>query len=120
MDAILDFLDANAVLPRYRLASVALLMAGVGPSLAGRLFGWPDWVGLLGLPFDVLLVVLTYKRLRDAALAGAWIWLMVFTFNIGPSWQGFHLGNLINFIPMVMGLIVPADWGDHPGDRLTA
>lgn len=120
MDAILDFLDANAVLPRYRLVSIALLVAGLGPSLAGRLLGGPDWVGLLGLPFDVLLVVLTYKRLRDAALAGAWIWLMVFTFNIGPSWQGFHLGNLINFIPMVMGWIVPANSGAYPRERLTA
>ncbi|MXO59684.1 hypothetical protein GRI89_09045 [Altererythrobacter salegens] len=52
-------------------------------------------------------IVITYRRLRDAALSGGWIGFMILVFNFGPEWNGFHLGNFINLLPAFLARIAP-------------
>jgi uncharacterized membrane protein YhaH (DUF805 family) len=108
-------LNSFSELPRYRIAATALLVASYGMLLVVRLLGAPDWLGaILGLPLYVLLTVITYRRLRDAALSGGWIVLMILAFNVGPSWNGFHLSNLIILVPIILAWIAPANSGANP------
>ena len=81
-----SFVQSCAARTPYRIASVILLLAvfGITPTLS--MLGGSDWIGaLIGLPLYILLIVITYYRLRDAALAGAWIGLMIISFNVGPA-----------------------------------
>ena len=98
----------------YRRASVALIAAMILlPVLLMRL-GAPEWVAsLAGLPVYVALVVLTWRRLRDADLSGWWIVLMILVVNLGPRWDGpeplvFHVSHLIHLIPVALGWLVRA------------
>lgn len=99
-------------LPRYRIASMALLVATYGSLLMVRLLGGPEWLAaVFGLPLYILLIVITYRRLRDAALSGGWIGFMILTFNFGPSWNGLYLSNLIHLVPVILAWTVPANSG---------
>ena len=108
------FFHRLSAIQTYRWASVALIAATIFlPALFMRL-GAVDWVAsLAGLPFYVALVVLTYRRLRDANLSGWWIVLMILVVNLGPHWEGlepltFHVSHLIHLIPVALGWLVPA------------
>ena len=108
-------LNSFSELPRYRIASMVLLVAIYGSLLMVRLLGGPDWLSaIVGLPLYVLLLAITYRRLRDAALSGGWIGFMILVINVGPSWNGFYLGNLINLIPVILAWIAPANSGANP------
>lgn len=110
-----SMLESWSTFTRYRLVSVVLLLAWFGLVLGTPRLDGPDWLGaLFGLLLYVLLIVLTYRRLRDAALAGGWITLMIIGFNVGPSWNGFHLGNLINLVPVVLAWVTPPNSGANP------
>ncbi len=90
----------------YRIVSIVLLIAAFGIPAITDALGAPDWLGfLLGLPPYVLLIVITHHRLRDAATSSGWIILMILTFNVGPVWQGYHLGVLVNLAPVIFGWI---------------
>lgn len=101
-------LESFAAPAPYRRASILLLLASFGLPIAIALLGGPDWLGFLtGAPAYLLLIVLTYRRLRDGALSGGWIALMVFAFNFGPSLDGpgpitFYLGNMLNLVPVIL------------------
>ena len=100
---------------RYRVASVLLIAVIYGSILTVRLLGAPDWwAALAGLPLYILLIVITYRRLRDAALSGGWIVLMILVFNFGPEWNGFHLSNLINLLPVIPAWVTPTNSGANP------
>lgn len=108
-------LQSFSARPRYGIASILLLLAIFGSVFTVRLLDAPDWAGgLIGLPLALLLTVITYFRLRDAALSGSWIWLMIISFNMGPEWNGLYLGNLINLVPILMAWTVPAGSGANP------
>tara|TARA_A100001391_G_scaffold46046_1_gene27099 strand:- start:17664 stop:18011 length:348 start_codon:yes stop_codon:yes gene_type:complete len=105
-------LQALSERSHYRAASIALLAAAYGWVLLVRLSGYPDWIGaIVGLPLYTFLIVITYRRLRDAALPGGWIILMILVFNFGPEWNGFHLGLLINLLPVALAWISPSNSG---------
>ncbi|MBA2932703.1 hypothetical protein HZF05_01215 [Sphingomonas sp. CGMCC 1.13654] len=91
------------------MASTILLIAAFGlPSLIA-LLGAPPWMGfLLGAAFYILLILLTYQRLRDAPFSSGWIVLMIFSFNVGPAWNGIQLGFLLNLVPVIVAGIAPA------------
>lgn len=98
----------------YRWASAALIVAMILlPVLMVRL-GALEWVATLAtLPIFLTLVVLTYRRLRNAHLTGWWIVLMILVLNFGPSWEGLepltlHLSHLIHLIPVALGWLVRA------------
>lgn len=106
------FFHRLSEIQNYRWASLALITAMTFlPVLMMRL-GALEWVAVLaGLPVYVALVVLTYQRLRNANLTGAWIALMIVVVNLGPSWDGlepltFHLSHLLHLIPVALGWIV--------------
>jgi uncharacterized membrane protein YhaH (DUF805 family) len=114
----------SSVLPHYRfVAGLLLLLALVVPFAIQSVQG-PDWLGaLIGLPAYITLIVVTYRRLKDAALSGGWIWSMIIVANIGPSWQGpgdteLYLGNLIIFIPLTLAWVTPANSGANPRPAL--
>ena len=99
----------------YRVTSIALLTAAYGWLLLVRLTGYPEWIGvIIGLPLYIFLIVITYRRLRDAALAGGWIILMILVFNFGPEWNGFHVSLLINLLPVALAWIAPSNSGANP------
>ena len=101
-------LEARCSRRQHWIASLLLLLGAFALPLAMGRLGAPHWIGfLLGAPIYILLVVLTYRRLIDAALSGGWIVLMIFVFNIGPMWNGIHLGNLVSLIPVVLACIAP-------------
>ena len=112
---MISFVHACSARTPYRLAStVLLLVISAIPPIVAALRG-PDWIdGLIGIPLYMLLTVITYFRLRDAALAGAWVVLMIMVFNVGPAWNGYHLGNLINLVPIVLAWTVKSGAGAHP------
>ena len=108
------FVHRLTSIQNYRWASVALIAAAILlPVLMMRL-GALDWVAsLAGLPIYVALVVLTYRRLRDANLSGWWIALMILVVNLGPRWDGlepltFHLSHLLHLVPVALGWLVRA------------
>lgn len=63
---------------------------------------------------------MTYHRLRDAALSGGWLWLMILQIGIGPTWHlSDHItvnfgGYLVSCIPVILGWVVPAKSGANP------
>jgi len=105
---------------QYRAASVVLLAVAFGLPIGIEGLSWPSWFGFaVGAPAYVALIILTYHRMRDAALSGGWIALMILVFNVGPAWEGpgsvtLHLGNLINVLPVFLGWIVPTNAGANP------
>lgn len=91
---------------RYRIASVALLATAYGWLFVVRLLGYSEWLsGIVGIPLYTILIYITYWRLRDAALSGGWIGLMILTLNFGPEWFGFHITILINLLPVALAWI---------------
>lgn len=108
MSSMSTFLEARCSRRQFRIASLLLLLGAFGLPLAMTRLGAPHWIGfLLGAPIYILLVVLTYRRLVDAAFSGGWIVLMIFVFNIGPMWNGIHLGNLVSLMPVVLACVAP-------------
>jgi len=102
-----SFVQSCAARTPYRIASAILLLAALGIPMTLSTLGSSDWIAaLIGITFYVLLIVLTYYRLRDAALAGGWIFLMIISFNVGPAWQGWHIGSLVNLVPIVLAWTV--------------
>ena len=102
-------------LPRYRVASLLLIVAVYGLLLTARFTGSPEWLAAIAcLPLYTLLIVITYRRLRNAALSGGWIGFMILIFNLGPEWNGFYLGNLINLLPVILAWAVPTNSGANP------
>lgn len=108
------FIHRLSAIQNYRWASVSLIATMILlPVLMVRL-GASEWVAsLAGLPVYVALVVLTYRRLRDANLTGWWIVLMILVINNGPQWDGlepltFHVSHLIHLIPVALGWLVRA------------
>jgi uncharacterized membrane protein YhaH (DUF805 family) len=108
------FFHRLSAIQNYRWASVALIAAMILlPVLMMRL-GALEWVAsLAGLPVYVALVVLTYRRLRDANLSGWWIVLMILVVNLGPRGDGlepitFYVSHLIYLIPVALGWLAPA------------
>ena len=108
------FLHRLSAIQNYRWASVALIAVMILlPVLMMRL-GALDWVAsLAGLPVYVALVVLTYRRLRDANLSGSWIVLMILVVNLGPRWDGlepltFYLSHILHLVPVALGWLVRA------------
>jgi len=113
------FVHRLSAIQNYRRASVALIATMILlPVLMVRL-GALQWVAsLAGLPAYIALVVLTYRRLRDAGLSGGWIVLMILVVNLGPRWDGlepltFHLSHILHLIPVALGWLVSA-----PGDAV--
>jgi len=108
-------LQSFSELPRYKVASVLLVVVIYGLLLTARLAGAPDWLAAIAFfPLYILLIVITYRRLRNAALSGGWIGFMILVFNVGPEWNGFYLGNLINLLPVILAWAAPADSGANP------
>ena len=102
-------------LTRYRWSSIALLVIALGLLVLVDCLGIPHWLGvILSLSLLILLDILTYWRLREAALSGGWIVLAIVSFNVGPAWHGYHVGSLVNFIPMLMAWFAPVGFGAHP------
>jgi len=108
------FVHRLSAIQNYRWASVALIATMILlPVLMVRL-GALEWVAALaGLPVYVALIVLTYRRLRDANLSGWWIVLMILVIDVGPYWEGlepltFHVSHLIHLIPVALGWLVRA------------
>jgi len=98
----------------YIGASLVLLAAALLLPCGVAALGGPDLLGsLLALAFLILLTIITYGRLRDARLSGSWILLLLFAFEVGPTWTGppplvLHLGDLVHLIPVILGWSVPA------------
>jgi uncharacterized membrane protein YhaH (DUF805 family) len=102
---------------RYRLASIALMLASF-LALSGVFIGVPDWLCFLAAAsLSIALTVITYHRLRDAGLSGSWVLLMILQFGIGPTW---HLsdyvtvnfsGYLISCVPVILGWFAPSNFG---------
>ena len=110
-----SFVQSCAARTPYRIASVILLLAAFGLPAILNMLGGPDRIGaLIGIALYILLIVITYYRLRDAALAGAWIGLMIISFNVGPGWHGWHIGSLVNLVPIVLAWTVKRGAGAHP------
>lgn len=113
-----------SVLPNYRYIAVFLLVLSTAFPLGIQSVQGPDWLGaLIGLAAYITLIVVTYRRLKDAALSGGWICSMIVVANIGPSWQGpgdtaLYLGNLIIFIPLTLAWVTPANSGANPRPAL--
>lgn len=108
------FFHRLSAIQNYRWASVALITAMILlPVLMMRL-GALEWVAsLAALPVYVALVVLTYRRLRDANLSGWWIVLMILVVNLGPRWDGlepltFYLSHILHLVPVALGWLVRA------------
>lgn len=96
----------------YRLASSILLVGSIAfPLVLAFAWGWGFLPFVIGLPFYIALVVLTYHRLQDASLSSGWLILMILAFNIGPSWDigGMHLypSALVNLVPVILGWFAP-------------
>ena len=97
----------------YIGASLMLLAVSLSLPCGVAALGGPRWLGsLLGLAPFVLLVVVTYGRLRDAALSSGWIILLLVAFEVGPSWSGpppltLHLGDFVHLIPLILGWTAP-------------
>lgn len=108
-------LQTLSELPRYRVVSTLLIVVVYGLLLTARLTGTPEWLAAIAcLPLYTLLIVITYRRLRNAALSGGWIGFMILVFNVGPEWNGFHLGNLINLLPVILAWAAPTNSGANP------
>ncbi|MFP5455707.1 MAG: hypothetical protein ACLGHK_09445 [Alphaproteobacteria bacterium] len=85
------------------------------------LVGLAGWLCfLIAAPLAIILTVMTYQRLRNGAFSGAWVWLMILQFGIGPTW---HLsdnftvnlgGGIIGLLPVVLAWFVPANLAAHP------
>ena len=108
------FFHRLSTIQNYRWASVALIAVMIViPVLLLRL-GASEWVAsLASLPIYVALVVLTFRRLRNANLTGWWIVLMILVLNFGPQWDGlepltFYLSHLLHLIPVALGWLVRA------------
>ena len=99
----------------YRRGSVVLIVIIYGVLLTVRLTGMPEWMAaLVCLPLYVILIAMTYRRLRDAALSGGWIVFMIFALQFGPDWKGFYLSSLLNFVPVFLGWCAPSNAGANP------
>ncbi|MES2058311.1 MAG: hypothetical protein V4564_20410 [Pseudomonadota bacterium] len=110
-----EMLHPYSELARYRWISIALLVVALGLPVAVDHFSGPHWLGvILSVLILILLDILTYWRLREAALSGSWIILAIISFNIGPAWHDYHLGSLINFVPVLMAWFAPIGFGAHP------
>ena len=98
------YIGASLVL----LAAAALVLPCAVVAVGG-----PVWLGfLLGIALLILLTIVTYGRLRNAALSGSWVVLMLIVFEVGPSWVGppplvLHLSDLVYLIPVIMGWAAP-------------
>ena len=102
-------------LPKYRLALALLVFAMFAVVTLPPMIGFPKLIsGLAGLYLYIILIVVTYRRLRDAALSGNWIAPMILVFQFGPEWNDLYLSSLINLLPVAAGWIVPANWGGNP------
>eukprot|EP01035_Chromulina_nebulosa_P002313 gene2313-3122_t len=107
----------------YRRASVMLLVMALALPIALDIWYAPDWLSVLVvfsicLPAYILLCTLTYRRLRNAWLAGGWVWLMIIVTHVGPAWHvsphhDFRLGDAIGLIPILLAWCMPAQWGDN-------
>jgi uncharacterized membrane protein YhaH (DUF805 family) len=112
--------ETYSVLPAYRSAATTLLVAGLGLPICIALLGGPDLLGVVvGISALLCLTVVTYRRLRDAALSGGWIALFLLSINIGPSWDApgpihFYLFNLVALVPILMAWFAPTDFGANP------
>lgn len=108
------FFQRLSAIQNYRWASVALIVAMILLPVLMRRLGALEWVAMLAaLPIYLALVVLTYRRHRNANLTGWWIVLMILVLNFGPRWDGpepltFHLSHLIHLIPVALGWLVRA------------
>jgi hypothetical protein len=115
-----DLLKRHSSRRDYRLASVLLTIASIAIPLSTALIStgtpnmdlWGMLAFLLGLPFYVGLVVLTYYRFQRAAVSSAWLVFMVFLFHVGPRWVpagalDFHPSGLIALLPVVIGWLAP-------------
>ena len=98
----------------YIGASLALLIAALLLPSGMAALGLPGGLGsLFALGFLILLTIITYGRLRDARLSGSWVVLMLFAFEVGPTWVGppplvLYLGDLVHLIPVILGWVAPA------------
>ncbi|WP_156358367.1 hypothetical protein [Sphingobium sp. Leaf26] len=99
---------------RYRFGSIALIAASC-LALAGVLIGVADWLSfLVAAPLLALLIVITYRRLRDGGFSGAWVGLMILSFGIGPTWHVSDLltvslgGAIIGCVPVILGWVIPS------------
>lgn len=97
----------------YIGASLVLLAAALIVPCGVVALGGPSWLGSLpALAFLILLTIITYGRLRDARLTGNWVVLMLFAFEVGPTWTGpppliLHLGDFVHLIPVILGWAAP-------------
>lgn len=99
----------------YRWLSLLLLVGMVIVPMTALAMGASRWVAvlLLGFPLYITLVVRTWQRLRNAGLSGWWILPLLIGMNFGPHWEGpwqmdFHLSQILNLIPVVLGWCVRA------------
>jgi hypothetical protein len=100
---------------RYRPAAIAIEVMTM-LAVVGGFAGAPAWLCLTVVwILGVVLTIMTYYRLRDAALSSGWLLLMIL--QIGPAWHmseniTFNVGSFfVGFIPVLMGCFVPTGAG---------
>lgn len=102
----------------YRLVSSLLTAAILFPVLflvsIGQTWEWALSALAVGTLGYVVLVILTYFRLRDAGRSGWWLLPMIFVINIGPRWilgswgsasATFSPTQLVSLIPVIIGWV---------------
>ena len=110
----MDFLKRSAERSEYRIISAILVLSEV-PIAIAILEGWvvATWISfLIAVSSGLLLIFLTYRRLRNASLSAWWLSPMLLSFHVGPSW---HLGafsywpsGLIALVPVIIGWFAPS------------
>lgn len=81
--------------------------------MANAMVEGPAWLGpVTALPFALILIVLTFCRMRDAGLSLGWALPMVVTLNFGPSLElpglTLYLSNAVYLIPLALGWTAPS------------
>ena len=116
-----DFLERNSERRKYRLTS-AILIAVYAMAIFVISATRPSWGAALlavaiGASAYLLLGIVTYYRLQDAAFSRWWLLPMIIIIHVGPRW---HLGSwswgtasfspsgVLCFAPVVIGWLAVA------------
>jgi hypothetical protein len=90
------------------------------PLVLAEYLGWKFLGFAVGLPFYVVLVLLTYYRLKNASLSSWWLLPMIAAVRVGPKWEvwsiDLYLTGLISYLPVILGWLAREDLaGDDVG-----
>ena len=110
------FLQRNSKRRQYQVVSTVLLVLHVSAILVTAVGEIPSVAAAVAIALSVScyisLAILTFLRLRDAALSGWWSLPIILIIHVGPRWQigswswgsiSFTLSALICFVPVVIG-----------------